>query len=108
MSEITEFHQRSAAAALMKMFASSYFDICILDAIAKTLGKQGRCAGRDYDALRAIHCMHWADMGPDLARMAKEKILEILELPAQVIEVIATEQPQPEATRKLRLAFWRN
>lgn len=106
MTDVTEFHQRSAAVALVKMFASGHFDICTLDAIARTLGKQARCAGRDYDALRAVHCIDWADMGRDLERMVKEKTLEILELPAQVIDVLQAEQPKP-SPEKMRLAFWR-
>jgi len=107
MNEPTEFHQRSAAVALVNLFSKTHFDICALQSIAKVLGKEARCAGRDFDALRAVHCVDWADMGTDLARMVKEKTLEVLELPAQVIDAVDAEQHKPKVVEKLRLAFWR-
>lgn len=116
-TEITDFQQRAAAAAMVKMLEGRYFDICTLDAIAKTIGRESAMAGRDYAALRAVHCMNWADMGPDLARMTREKCLEMLGLPPQVIEVVqeapkrgAAPEPEPahEPAKRLRLAFWRS
>jgi hypothetical protein len=47
MSEITEFQQRAASAAVAKMLGGKSFSICDLDAIAKTLGLESRMAGRD-------------------------------------------------------------
>lgn len=110
----TEFQQRAASLAIVKMFKEKHFSIVALDAIASTLGIKERCAGRDYDALRALHCMDWADMGHDMARMVREKCLEILALPPQAIDIVATEvkepkdkEPMHEKSTKLRLAFWR-
>ncbi len=81
MDNLTEFQQRACAVALVKMLQCKHFDICALDAIAKTMGVQSGLAGRDYAALRGLHCVDWADMGPDLARMTREKCFELLGLP---------------------------
>lgn len=110
MQDMTEFQQRAAAAAVMKMLQGKHFSVCDLDAIAKTMGREQSLAGRDYSALRSLHCVDWADMGPELARMTREKCLELLGLPAQTVEMVEpvkhAEQPQQQAAR-LRLAFWR-
>lgn len=109
MNEMTEFQQRACAVALTQMFRDRSFSICDLDAIAKTMGRTDRLAGRDYEALRSIHCVAWADMGPELARMTREKCLELLGLPADAIDVIVTERAEPahKPANRLRLAFWR-
>jgi hypothetical protein len=107
---LTEFHQRAASAATVKMLSGKHFSVCDLDSIAATIGRKGCLAGRDYDALRSVHCMDWADMGPDLARMVREKALEMLGLPPQTIDVLTPEQPKErpaEPAKRLRLAFWR-
>lgn len=69
MIDLTEFQQRAAAAATTKMLTGKHLSICDLDAIAATIGRKQALAGQDYAALRAVHCMDWADMGPDLAQM---------------------------------------
>jgi hypothetical protein len=112
MNDLTEFQQRAAAVATVKMLSGKGFSICDLDAIAKTVGRESALAGRDYAALRAVHCVDWADMGPDLSRMVREKCLDLLGLPPQTIDIITPEKPQHrepahEPAKRLRLAFWR-
>lgn len=111
MDNLTAFQQRAAAAAVMKMLQGKSFSICDLDAIAKTIGREQSLAGRDYAALRSLHCIDWADMGPELARMTREKCLELLGLPPQTVEMVEPEKPSAPAAQqatKLRLAFWRS
>lgn len=111
MNDMTEFQQRAAAVALVKMLNGKSFSICDLDSIAKTMGREASLAGKDYAALRALHCVDWADMGPDLTRMVGEKCLELLGLPQQTIEVAAERETKSEPTQeqasRLRLAFWK-
>lgn len=114
MDSLSEFQQRAAAVAVTKMLTGKHFSICDLDAIAATIGRKQALAGQDYAALRAVHCMDWADMGPDLARMVREKCLELLGLPPHVVEMATPEQKpvepqQQEAApeKKVRLAFWK-
>lgn len=67
-------------------------------------------AGRDYSALRALHCINWADMDVDLRRMTREKCLELSGLPPQTVETVQPEEPASGASdpaKRLRLAFWR-
>jgi hypothetical protein len=87
MNDMTEFQQRAVAVATIKMLSGKHFSICDLDAIAKTMGVEQQLAGRDYQALRALHCIDWADMGRDLTRQVREKCLELLGLPPAVIDV---------------------
>ncbi|MGM3410597.1 hypothetical protein [Ralstonia holmesii] len=111
MNDMTEFQQRAAAAAVTKMLTGKHFSICDLDSIAETMGRKSALAGQDYAALRAVHCMHWADMGPDLSRMVREKSLELLGLPPRVIEADPEapkhEEPPAAPEKKVRLAFWK-
>jgi len=113
MNDLTEFQQRAASAALVKMLGGKSFSICDLDSIAETIGRKSSMAGRDYAALRAIHCVSWADMGPDLARMTREKCFELLGLPPQVLEAVqeaprrGAAEPAHEPAKRLRLAFWK-
>lgn len=110
MSDLTEFQQRAAAVALVKMLHGRHFNVCDLQAIAKTIGRDSALAGRDYAALQAVHCVDWVDMGPDLTRMVREKCLELLGLPPVTIDTIQPEcakEPAHEPAKRLRLAFWR-
>ena len=109
MAEHTEFQQRAAALAIVKMLNHKHFDICTLDSIAKTLDVKGNMAGRDYDALRAVHCIDYADMGPELANMVRQKAVELLGIPDNIIDSVCTKEPEkPQQTaNKLRLMFWK-
>ena len=109
MTDLTEFQQRACAVAVVKMLNGRYFSITDLQAIGKTMGRESHLTGRDYEALRALHCVEWGDMGPDLARMTREKCLELLGLPAQIIDAVtpAPGEKPTEAPKRLRLAFWR-
>ena len=109
MNEMTEFQQRAAAAAVMKMLQGKHFSICDLQAVAKTMGRDQMLAGRDYAALQSLHCIDWADMGPDLARMTREKCLELLGLPAQTVNMASEVRGEPPAenVRRPSLAFWK-
>lgn len=107
--EMTEFQQRAAAAAVTKMLQAKHFSICDLQAVAKTMGREQSLAGRDYAALQSLHCVDWVDMGPDLARMTREKCFELLGLPAVTVEAAVprnNEKPADQA-RRLTLAFWK-
>ena len=110
MDGLTEFQQRACAVAVVKMLQGPHFSICDLDAIAKTMGRESSLAGRDYAALRSVHCVSWADMGPELATMTREKCLEMLGLPEQTIEMakpVHQDEPKAEPAKRLRIAFWR-
>ena len=110
MSELTEFQQRAVAAGIVKLFARKHFDVCDFDALTQIMGRESQAGGKDRASLRLVHCMDWADMGPDLTRQVREKCLEILGLPAETINVLAAEkraEPPSEPAKRLRLAFWR-
>jgi hypothetical protein len=110
MNNLTEFQQRAAALTVVKMLQGKHFDICTLDALAKTLGRTASLAGVDYAALRGLHCVDYADMGPDLARLTREKALELLGLPPQTLDDVAPENHKErpsEPVKRLRLAFWK-
>lgn len=111
MTDLTEFQQRAASVAVVKMFGGRHFSVSDLRSIAKTIGREGALSGRDMAALESLHCVDWGDMGPDLSRMVREKCLELLGLPPQVVEAVEperTREPAHEPARRLRLAFWRN
>lgn len=110
MNDLTEFQQRATSLAVVKMLGGTYFSVSDLRDIAKTIGREHSLGGRDFSALSALHCVEWANMGPDLARLTREKCLELLGLPAEVIDMVhpaaPTERPS-EPAKRLRLAFWK-
>lgn len=111
MNDLSEFQQRAAAVAVTKLLTGKHFSICDLDAIAQTIGRKSAMAGQDYAALRALHCVDWVDMGPELARMTREKCLELLGLPPVSMEMEEPKRPAEEQMgkpKKLALAFWRS
>ena len=111
MDNLTEFQQRACAVGVVKMLNGTSFSICDLDALAKTMGRESAMAGKDYAALRAVHCVAWADMGPELTTMVREKCFELLGLPQAAIAGVCTrEAPSEKAhepAKRLRLAFWK-
>ena len=85
-TELTEFQYKATVATLrLKLLQGSYFDICVLDAVAKTLDRTMYLGGADYTALRGLHCVHWADMGPELTHMTRKKVLEMLGMEAELV-----------------------
>ena len=113
MSEMSEFQQRATATALVKMLSGTSFSICDLDRIAETMGKKPAMAGKDYSALQSLHCVNWADMGPELATMVREKCFELLGLPNVPIESVCSRvkndgpETKAEPAKRLRRAFWK-
>jgi hypothetical protein len=111
MNDMTEFQQRAAAMAVVKMLNGKHFSVSDLDAIAKTMGRESAIAGRDYHALRGLHCVDWADMGPELARLTREKCIELLGLPPATVDMVQPAEraePAEEPAKRLRLAFWKS
>ena len=110
MTGMTEFQQRAAAMAVVKMLSGKRFDICTLRTVAETMGRSQFLAGSDYSALSGLHCVDWVDMGPELARMTREKCLELLGLPPETVEMVQPErtaEKPAEPAKRIRLAFWR-
>lgn len=111
MDNLTEFQQRACAVGLVKLLSAKHFSICDLDALAKAMGRESSLAGKDYASLRAVHCVDWADMGPELTTMVREKCFELLGLPQAALEgVCKREAPAEKAhepAKRLRLAFWK-
>ena len=72
MDNLTEFQQRACAVGVVKMLSGTSFSICDLDALGKAMGRKSALAGKDYEALRSVHCVNWADMGPELTAMVRD------------------------------------
>ena len=110
MNDLTEFQQRAMALAVVKMLNGKHFSVTDLREIAKTIGREKALGGRDFSALSALHCVDWADIGPDLARLTREKCIELLGLPEMTIEMVAPEKPAEkpsEPAKRLRLSWWK-
>lgn len=83
----------------IKLYRSSYFDLTALQSMAKALERSEYLAGTDYEVLRGLHCVAWADMGPGLTRMVREKAVEMLgmQLP-EVQQEVEEVEPKPART----------
>lgn len=110
MNNLTEFQQRAAALALVKMLRGKHFSICDLDKLADLLGRKADCTGPDYKALYNLHCVDYGDMGPEMAEQVREKCIEILGLAQVLVEPVFTENmtdPMHKPAKRMRLAFWK-
>ncbi len=110
MNTLSNFQATAAAVALNKMFSGTHFSICDLDKLASLIGVQ--LGGLDYQALHNLHCVKWSDMPPMLREQVREKSIELLGLPPEIIDSTAKrepEVPQPSAETRggIRLAFWK-
>lgn len=111
MNDLSEFQQRAVAVAVKKMLSGPYFSISDFDTLSRVLGREDTTSGKDYYALRGLHCVSWADMGPDLAKLTRETCLSLLGLTTDTIdmadEVVKSAPPAPtDLASKLKLAFW--
>ena len=111
MNNLTEFQQRAAAMALVKMLKGKHFSICDLDKLADLLGRKAACAGPDYKALHNLHCVDYGDMEPELTQQVREKCVEILGLSPVITDAEfreARQEPMHKPAKRLRLAFWKD
>ncbi len=84
---MNEFQREAAITALKVMFESTYFDICTVDKCIKLSG----CVPpdrKDYQALHALHCVHFSDMSRNLRNMVLAKTMQIFESPKFDTEVL--------------------
>jgi hypothetical protein len=93
MRPLTDFQAQCAAAGVLKLLNARHFSICDLDALAKLIDVQ--LGGADYNALRAVHCIDYADMSTALRLQVREKCLELLGLPPQTLDVVQPTAPSP-------------
>ncbi len=107
--DLTEFQQRAAAVALRKLLEGTTFYSSDLRTIAYLLGREGQCAGKDWEALSALHCVKYADMGQALARQTREASVRLLGIDMPAADEVTPGRAQDPATTapRMRLAFWR-
>lgn len=110
MNNLTEFQQRAAAMGLVKMLKGKHFSICDLDKLADLLDRKGAMGGKDYVALKNLHCVDYADMGHELTQQVREKCVELLGLAPQIVDAEFRDvpaEPMHKPAKRLRLAFWK-
>lgn len=73
---IDEFHKQAALLGLKKMFEGKHFDICKVKEALTIAGCHMNI--KDEAAMRALHCIDFADMTPDLRKMLFAKVMEVL------------------------------
>jgi hypothetical protein len=80
--------------AVRDMFNGTHFSICDVDNIGKMLGRNPQ-QHPTYTFLRALHCVHFSDMAPDLRAQLQGKVAECLGgnefNPARLVEQITDE-----------------
>lgn len=92
MHTLTPFQAAAANLTLAKILNGDNFYVSDLDGLAKLIGIQ--LGGKDYDALRGMHCMKWAEIPEPTRTQAKEKIIELLGLPPLELTVEKTEKEE--------------
>lgn len=108
MQDLTEFQQRAAAQGVVKLLQGQTFYTSDVRKLAELLKRP--LGGPDWLAMEPLHCIKWGDMDPELRRMLREKVLELLGLPPQTIEMVEPTRPAEkpsEPAKRMRLAWWR-
>ncbi len=75
---LTKEQMQVAGLALQNLLKKSYFDVCLFDHLVKFLNREEFCRGKDYEAVRLLHCVHWSEMTVDIEEYVKATILQIL------------------------------
>lgn len=70
--------------AVRNLFDKGHFSICDLDKIMEIVG--ARQSGEAYKLLRALHCVDYAKMQPELRAKVPDLVNECLRQQADVIE----------------------
>ena len=73
---MNEFHKQAAITGLKKMFKSKYFSIGVVQEACTIAGVH--LNEKDMAAMRALHCVDFADMSDDLKKMLFAKVMEVL------------------------------
>lgn len=123
MYDLNETQAEVAILALNKMMRSSFFDICVIDNVAKMLNIPPRA--ETYKTLRALHCVHFSEMPASLRAKLPALIADCLgdppmfqfNAPAKVVTQTAMvimpasdapafrEQTKPGLFKRLQIAF---
>ena len=70
-----EFTRQAVAQSLKKMFSGGHFNICAIDAGLKALNLTPH--REQYDSLRPLHCVDWADMDPEFRQMVFKRVMAL-------------------------------
>lgn len=110
MNQLSEFQQRAAAMGLVKMLKGKHFSVCDLDKLADLLDRKDAMGGKDYVALKNLHCVDYADMGQELTQQVRQKCIELLGLAPAIVDAEFRDvpaEPMHKPAKRLRLAFWK-
>lgn len=99
---VSQFHVLAAGAVLKKAFSANYFDVQIIDQVCRTLGRDRAISSQDYEALRSLHCMGWADMSKELKSRVQQKIIQAIGLDDSAV---FEEAPTQKVERSLLALF---
>lgn len=124
MFDYNETQAEIAVTALNKMMRSSFFDICVVDSVAKMLNVHPR--SETYKLLRPLHCVHFSEMPASLKAKLPAMIADCLGDPPAfqfnqprtviqqtalvVVPVVSGSEPEatpnkPGLFKRLQLAF---
>lgn len=120
MSEMSDIRWKNLVVGqgLKTMFQKEYFDVCLLDSMAATIG--GTLPSQMKDAFRVLHCVHYTDMHPDIRAELPRRVVQALALCVQIdVEDIVRDYqkqdtryekditPAPEKSGFLKLLYFR-
>lgn len=76
---MSDFKVMAIEAALKTLFAKSYFSICTVDSIIKTLNLKPD--SDRYNELHLLHCVDYGDMSPALLEALPTKLMQLFDCP---------------------------
>ena len=76
VSLLPETKRLVATQALDHLFSQGWFSICNIDSVMKVIGNSHQ--GDAYKQLRALHCVHYDKMRPELVAILPQLVNEAL------------------------------
>lgn len=102
IQDLTDFERSAVIIGVSKLITGRNFNVCDFDSLAKIVGVT--VTSKDYEPLRIMHCVNYADMGEHIAMQVKARAIELLGLKPADIEI--TPEPKPAEVVRPRLGFW--
>lgn len=89
----SEFRNRVVIARLHEMFTSApFFDITSLRSMIDMLEQPELLSTRSFKSLRALHCISWSGMDPQLREAVQERCLQLFNVDREAADAYLRER----------------
>lgn len=73
---------------LSDIFDREWFNITDFQKVIDLLNRKDYITTQEMENMRLLHCVHWGDMGPELANLTRQRICHHLGLNLEVVQPV--------------------